>query len=843
MDRGASDVFVRTSLLLTAVAALAAGCASKAGFLRPTSAAPATITDEATGRTWNDCRAAFAASTEDVVVLTFSEGVHRCGAELPLASDFVILRGAGLGRTFLDAGPGGPPRLTTIRPRRQLRVEDLAFGGLTELPTDDAKATLVRVAIATDRPALFGDPRHGVVGSILVAHSLLAAQDALATPPAQPRPLSFQGNERIAVIESLLVDVEQEFERYPAPGSVVLLSEGLEAAFSAHQPGEKERRQASTRPNVPCGHGRNPIVSCASAPAELDPETSPVVAAAEAWRDGAPLAALEPLLRAAARDFTSRFVATLGPAIRQPDVFWFDDALARVVEEEAALAGRDALTVLLRARAEPLVAQCGSADEPPKAVLARARALDRLLPNPTTFAACAEQLAPRRDRLLAACASDWDWDALLAKLDELDGALGQTGDAAAGASCRAKLRARLTGIAAPGPLARAYLARVDEQLALGGKSERAAADLRDLVSALPWIETRSGRSSPASQPPTVLDRLVRRAQVPDAANARKLVEVTPACVLVPTSAGSLQMKAIVQVQLAVEPTTPTPGVERVVAAEVPVEATKNDLPGGTPAGSVNMALVKTCEERTAAAYPVAVTRFVRRELERLAAEGPEAQRAEADVGLLLASLGEEVPPGGRSRRVPMVRSALESVAGELLRDDGMQRLASSAGAGTSLAPLAEPTAALMAEPAPPSWTMADFARAADVLSRAGQVNTDSCAFLLPQIAWRPGEAWVSGAVTLENTPALLRCRPDPKGYELSVWVDGPAEARLAVMKSLAAELGRRLGAPAAQTTRDGPAFEWSGGSGGRLGFLYRTPPAATMLGYVLVPLRSNWNVR
>ena len=78
-----------------AAALCASACASTGRFVRPAVDAGPVITDEATGRTFTDCREAFAAATFDTV-LTFSAGVFPCGPEVTSSAPFLVVRGAGL---------------------------------------------------------------------------------------------------------------------------------------------------------------------------------------------------------------------------------------------------------------------------------------------------------------------------------------------------------------------------------------------------------------------------------------------------------------------------------------------------------------------------------------------------------------------------------------------------------------------------------------------------------------------------------------------------------------------------------------------------------------------------
>lgn len=650
MSQGGSKRLRLVGVLAAALCASA--CASTGRYLRPKVDAGPVITDEATGRTFTDCREAFAAATFDTV-LTFSAGVFPCGPEVTSSAPFLVVRGAGLGKTFLEAGGGEVPTFTVIRPGGFMRVQDIAFGGLTELASVDTRVALVRVAIAGARPVLIGGESAGVLGSVIVAHSILAAGPGASQRTQQPTALAFGGNDRVAVLESVFVDVEQEFETFPSPGSVVLLGEPLVPAFERHEPGARRRPRASIRPNVPCTHPASPRMHCLRAEQLAPDEGGPIDLAAARLSEDAPLASAEPYLREAARGFRERMRTTLGPAIRQPDVFWWTDKHAAVVEEEALLTGRDAMAVFLRARIDHVVSACADEGRPMKATLASALALDRLLRTTTTGEACRAHFRARTEQVLVACSEGWDWAKALADAKGADDALGTQETSAA---CRTQLSTRARA-AATGPLSRAYLSAVSRELGLApldAGPERPTIDA--LVKYLPWVVTKSGRV--AGGDTVLLDRIARAATSPNAGDGRRLIETTPSCRLL-TSSGPRAQGAV---ELAIERPGAKEGPESAVS--LAVESSRSDLPAGLEAGAVNVALVKKCADMQAAAYPFAVRRFVLAELARVAVTDEE-HAADVETALLLSASSVQEASPLAPKRIPALRAAIDESIGIL----------------------------------------------------------------------------------------------------------------------------------------------------------------------------------
>jgi len=817
--------------LIAAAAALSAACGGSGPFRRP-SATGTLVRDEASGRTFSDCRAAFAAATAESV-LVFGEGVFACGPEVQAASDWLVVRGAGAGSTFLDSGADdGRLHPAAIRPGRALVVEDLAFGGLSPLPTAESTAVLVRTAIATDRPALLGDAQSGVVGSVAVVHSVLAAGVSAQSPAdGMPKPIAFAGNGRVAVVESVLLDVEQELERYPAPGSIAIVSPGVETAFARHAPAGERRRDASPLRNVPCGHPKHPLVRCGETPL---PEDGPVAEAARVLAERRPLAEAEGPLRAAAKGFSGRFRTQYAAAIRQPEVFWFDDGHAAIVEAEAeALAadptGKSFAAVRVRAQAAALADRCADASQPMKPALDRARALDRLLPAPEAASACVEKIKARVETLSAACTGALEWAGLLEQLSDADAAL-ETGRASADA-CRAKLRERMGALRARSGLVSAYLREVDRTLALGAPppDNPDPVLLDPVVAGLPYVEVRTGRAIPTSESP-LLDQLVRALQQPGAGDGRRLVETSAPCALGGGGPGG-STRATGAVQLSERLPNASENEEPRVVAGAPVEATVATVGPVPDKGGLGVALTRKCDEAAAAGYGPAVLRYVREELARQSVAGPWSVRAEAELALLMVSLsegGRTVPRGWKPRNLPVVPAALVAVDAVVRRD----KTAAAVAAAPALSAPGAP-----AGPKPPApWTVSDLELNADVLSRGGSADLETCAFLLPHLPWEKAPARVDAAVSMGAVAAKLRCRADPEGFELSLWVEDE-KARAAVLAALVKQLDVQMGASRPGTTARGTGRVWSP-RGGRLGFAQLKAGGDPMLGYILVPLGS-----
>ncbi len=822
----------RLAFALLALGSLACATAATTSFVRPTGG-PGRIVDVATGRAFTDCRTAFAEATGETI-LRFSAGVFDCGPELQVASDNLVVRGAGLGHTFLVDGRAKLGlRLTVLDPGRELRVEDLAFGGLGAQPTQDSEATIVRCAVATARPMLFGTS-DGVQGSVVVIHSVLAKSTRPLLPTdSSPEPIAYDGNEHVALIESVLSDVEQEFERYPAPGSIELLDGAMQAAFAAHEPAAGHRRDPSTLPNVSCGSSADPQLVCLGSPERVTGET-PIARAAKLFVTHAPLEDLEAPLREAGRDFARRFHQTLGNALRQPDVFWFGDSQASLVASESQLSGRAADAQLVRARAPEALRRCADPTSRMRDVLACARALDRLLPHPAIAAACVKDLRPRAVALLDRCRASFDWTGVLQQVADLDSALGDHG--ASVVACKEKLRARALSLARAGPLARAYLGEVDRVLGLGANlGAGAPASLASISQSLPWVVTQAGVSIPLPASPSALDTLVHAALTPGSGDGRQLIDVTPECALVPVSPGSPVQKAVGDVTLAIKYPHAGPHDVPQVVLKLPVQASMDDLPPGTDAGEAGVDLVNACGAKAAQSYPEAVRQYVVQELARKAALGPAG--ADAEVALFLAqgaATGGQVQ--GPPKNVPLVPEALAALADDLSLSPAMAVGTSDQPQG----PAAPPQPASTAK-APPAWSMRKLMRAADLLSRSGQVNLASCAFFLDDVPWQTQPTKISGLVLLDGVPSRLVCRSQGGAFELSVWVDGPTKNRVRILSALERALARRLGVPVSMNTGYGPGVGWAATPTERTAFVFRSvPPRSSMLGYLLVPLGSSW---
>lgn len=825
---------------LLPVVALAAACSAGSIYVRPDSKAPPLITDETTGRTFDDCAKAFGAATTDTV-LTFSAGSFRCGPVLVALPDWLVVRGAGLGHTFLDAGDGS---FSALRPGKYLRVQDLTFGGLGQVNGEETRVEIVRAGVATNRAALFGDKDHPVQGTVVVVHSVLTSHPG-PRPDGDvlPRPLAISGNEKVSVVESVLVDVEQEFERFPAPGSYLFLAEAVRPAFERHEPAAAARSRASSRPNVACGNAKNPFVHCGDQDIESE---DPVALAAVAVGGGAALSSVEAHLRAAAKGFTDRYRTVLDPNVRQVEVKWFDDTYAQLVENEAALSGKEAIGAITTIHAKELVDACGRPDVAMRAALERARAADRLLGTSVTGDACQAAIAPRFEGLATGCDSGWEWEKTLKSADDADQAMGP--EAGQVRACKEKLRTRLGALGTPGGLATVYLREVNRALDLGAAAGSASdrASLDNLVAALPYIVTKSGREVASASPPSIVDRIVKLAQAPNAGDGRKLVEVTDACQLVAVSPGSKEMKAVGRAQLAEELPNAAFDDEPRIVAEVPVEATRDTLPAGISAGAVNVALAKKCDELAVQAYGAAVKRYVVEELQRLAVAGSFKAKVDAEIALFLAlSLPDAKDLRHTARNVPPVAKALQALLADLTRS----ATALGGPVNTAAPQPGQIATSIIADSAfrpPPSWNMEEIGFVADVLSRAGIVDIDTCAFLLPQVPWHTGdkEGTIVGDVLLDEVPVRMRCRPDPRGFELGFFVDGTYDVKAKVIAAFERVLTGRLGTPTEQRTPGGVAAAWPAAARARTGFVYRKPPPNNaMFGYILVPLGSNWRTR
>jgi hypothetical protein len=813
-----------------ALGALAVACATtRSPIVRPSTSVKPTILNEATGQQYEDCRKAFAEATADTV-LTFSAGVFRCGAEIAVTPDWLVVRGAGLGQTYLDASEQGKESadLTAFRVSHVLRVQDLAFGGLLDLTSDDSRAELIRVGMATTRPALIGGPSAQMAGSAIIVHSVLAGSVGKA-PSAQPKPLALIGHERIGLMESVLIDVEQEFERFPAPGVVVLLSKGMQEPFSRHEPGDKSRRDPSKRPNVACGAAKGPAVFCASeGQAPVGPE--PLALIASRLLQGKSLRTQEPALRGLGAGFAARFRKGLGGGLRQPEVFWFDDSSAKLLQDEAGATGPKALAVLAQSRLSTIVELCRHTEKPIRTILETASILDRLMKTPTAEPACREQLKTQANALVSECGHSWDWDRVLAGIANADEALDMKG--ATLTACRAQLSARLPASKVRGPLTDTYVRNLAGQLQLKYDDAGDAQPL-SLVSVLrqmPAVITKSDRPA-FNGNGDLLDRIIATAQMPGAGDGRKLVETTEPCQL-PT--GTAAVRVDTKVSLGeLPPHAKSTDLPRTVM-ELPVEVSKDEIASTTAAGSVNIALVKRCDEKVSAAYRQAVRRYVVQELTRLAQEGTDSGRLEADLVLQMvrAEHPEAVP--SRTRRLPTVAAVLSRLSDDI-RAEPLEIAPVSMGSRHI-----EMDASDEQLPPPPDWSASDFAHAADLLAGAHVVGTAACRSFLPDVPWQDDGAALIGGVVLESAPLRLRCLPGEDRFDLSLDMVGKKLAPK-VLATLQKLLTDKLGASKAQKRDQGPALVWEGTERTRSAVLYKKPSkAGQVVGTIGVPTGSGW---
>jgi len=656
------------SVRLTLVAGFCAlGCATRPGFTRPErSGAALTIRGEGSGREYADCRTAVEqeALSGDVVVLTFGPGVHACGDELALP-DRVILRGAGFGRTFLDAGAG---KLTSLKPGRYLRASDLAFGGTTPQSSGDARVELVRVAGLSSRGALFGGAQ-GLTATVVAVHSVLSAWPTEIVPEdaTLPVPLALRGNDRVVAVESLLFDVEQEFERMPSPGSIVMLSRNVEAAWRDHQPAAKSRNSSGGRANLSCDATGSMRVACQSKEPGV-PGDDALALAGQEFMDGKALATIETHLRWLSVGFGKRFVEKLAPQVRQVELFWYGEAHAVSLESEAA--GTDpgaSLAAVLRAQGLEFVKDCGLEDVAMRGVLAPVKSIDRFLGSTELTDACRAKLQPRLDAIAARCETGTDWERTLADVSDADATLGFGGDVVN--ACRGRLQRRLEAIAAQGPLALSYAHELEAVLSLGAKLPPRPTDLRFDVLAprLPYVLTRSGRTTSVRTPPTVRDRLLRRLQIPGIGDGRRLTETTAPCKVV---AGGGTQRGVGRMQLTEE----HPGgrsEDTKVVVELEHVVTVSDIPPGTPDGAIAVTLAKRCDETITSRYEPALDRFLMEELMRQVAKAPDDLKAEADVAVLVVA----GPDAAGFRWVPVNDKALRALQLELVRNQPALSLA------------------------------------------------------------------------------------------------------------------------------------------------------------------------
>ncbi len=822
-------------------AVLLLSCATANTFTRPVTQAVPTITNELTAQTYTDCAKAIAETTTDTV-LTFSEGVFQCGPTVPTVAGWLVVRGAGMGKTFLQAAPpteaepDAPPQLTALRPAvgSYLRVQDVTFGGLSGVPGDGTHVELVRVAAFTKRPALIGSPDK-VEGSVLVVHSLMVG--TLVTPTDRlPKPLAIAGNEHIAVVESVLKDVEQEFDRYPAPGSIVLLSKGVQDAFSRHEPASKGRRDPSLRPNAVCGAPRNPMVLCASEGQQLKGQ-GPIVDAAKRFQEGQPVGAIEQPLRAAGKDFGERFATGLGSGIRQPDVFWFEEGDAKALEDESQSSGKGALSALVRVRIDDIVKQCNQTNTAMRQSLEKAALVDRLLPAPLAVNSCREALSRRMESLVQDCKTSWDWERVLGGIGNADQALGANG--ATVMTCRNLMAARLPPPASRGSLADAYLREVAASLKLnsplGGTGT--PPNLEAVDASLPWIVTRSDRTITQSTPPNVLDHILYANQKPGAGDGRQLVELTPPCAMVP--GGVPKAGGVVRLGLRAAHAGPTD--EARIVMEIPVETSADEIP--TAGGAQKIAIVKRCEEKAALVYNDAVRQFVQQELERVATTAEDPARIDAEVALQIVRTELKAPQTVRPKnfRAPVVVGALAKVAAVIRRlplDIAVVGVGAVRPDVRAVAALAEG----IVRP-PPDWSPTDFALAADSLARATAADVDACQVQVPDVPWQAvdGGAAQRGAVVFDGQPALVHCKPTPAGFEVSISAEGD-KVRAKVHAAIKKVLTAKLGVPAVQKPAEGGGFVWKGLPTARSGFVLKASTVkGPVLGQVLVPVGSKWN--
>jgi len=834
VSRGVSRSDERRVLFTGVAAALAlSGCAGGYIFTRPSApAAELSIKNEASGKTYSDCRKAFAEANADTV-LTFSAGVFPCGTEVSAATDWLVVRGAGLGHTFLVEDetlvkPPESPHLAALRPRKFLRVEDIAFGGLTALPGEEGRAELIRDAITTTRPALIGGPGAAMEGSALIVHSILAGWGS--SPPASkatPKPLALAGNEKVALIESIALDVEQEFERYPAPGSIVLLSPGVQVPFAKHDPGAASRPDPSGRQNVPCGNVHNPIVACASEGPPPQDATPLATAARNLWAGGK-LAAVEPLLRQAGKGFEKRFEDTLGRGIRQPDVFWFDNPEAQVLEDESQLQGWDAVNALAKGRTAAVVERCGAADQSGASIAAAmttARKIDHLLNPPSAEATCKDRLQARINALVDACKQSWDWAQVLTGVDSVDIALASGHEQSN--ACKKVLISRLPDPATRGQVVDAYVRALGKTLQLGLPSSggEPIPSVAPAVKVMPWILTRAGRALPPAASPGVLDHIIKAAQSPEGGDGRKLIEITGPCI--PAGSGK-SVRATTTVRLGELLANAKTGQEPHIVVEIPVTATGDDLKANYE-GSRDAALIARCEEKTAAVYDAAIRDFVVHELEQ-AVDANTDRTGDLQVLLQLVRLEQPEPKQSKASMVPWIPSALAQVADAIKR----QSMDLPPGGG-----LSRDDSPLLLRP-PPDWAITDFVLAVDQLARSGTPTLEGCTLAMPDVPWARQKDMVVGPVQLQGQSTLIHCAVKGSDYELSAWPDKTAKINPVYVDTILKGLVPHMNWPKAKATPKGETMTWPPAATARSGAIYTHAKAGSELLELLVPMGSKW---
>jgi hypothetical protein len=802
------------------------GCAAGSPFVRPSVSSKQSIVNEATGQKYTDCRKAVAEATTDTI-LTFSEGSFRCGAELVLSPEWIVLRGAGMEKTFLDATEPNakvPGDLTALRVSRSVRVQDLTFGGLTDLDSKDARAELLRVGLATNRAAIVGGPAAKMEGSAVIVHSLISGWMTVAGP--QPKPIALNGNEKVALIECVITDVEQEFERYPAPGSIVLLSKGVEGPFAKHEPAAKSRRDPSKRANVACGNAKNPVTLC-DAQGQKPSGADAISAAARSMQSGDGIEKIALALRRAGKGFGDRF-KSLGGGIRQPEAYWFDDRSAKGVEAESALSGAESMKLIAQSRQDVLLERCAKTDRPIQTILDNVATMDRLTKNQSTEM-CQQKLKAQVDGLVAECGRTWDWEKVLANVTNTDAALGLKGEAAK--SCRAKFAERLPAVSLRGPLADVYVRAVADALQL--KVEAAGRDsqlsMKAIVSQLPNVVTKSDRPSFDGAGADTLDRIITAAQAPGAGDGRKLVETTEPCKL---PNGNASVRATTQFALGDLPARARSSDTPRTVLELPVEATKDELGGAV--GSWNVALVRRCDEKAAATYRAGVRKYVVQELTRLAQEGDEKSRLDAEVVLQMIRVEKPAEVTLRSRALPTFPAVLTKLASGLSRDP------------IEVAPVAASTRRIEVEqaetvlPPPPDWSTEDLIRAADVLAGATVASVAACKSLLPDVPWQTDGAGVSGSIVFESVSLTARCLASGNNYELSL-VTPAKKVAPKIVTNLQTALTDRLGTSKAEKRADGASLVWPGEGQTRRGVLLKQPnKAGQVVTSIVVPIGSQW---
>jgi hypothetical protein len=829
----ARPVDVHRFIRFVVVWALAStGCATGYPFQRPVGTAKPVVRNEVTGKTYEDCRAAFAEATSDTV-LTFSDGFFACGPDVAAATGWLVLRGAGLGHTYLEYGdpitdPPKPLRLTAIRPGRYLRVEDLAFGGLTELPGEDGRVELVRAAVASERPALFGGPDAHMEGSAVVVHSVLLGWTGKRPPSdGAPKPIAIGGTERIAILESIAYDVEQEFERFPAPGSIVLLSDGVQTQFVAHQPVAKIRPDPSPRQNVPCGNTHNPAVVCASESQSVAHDTALGRAARALW-SGSALSAIEPALKDEAKGFADRFGRSLGAGIRQPDAYWFDDTAARTVEDEAAASTKDGLVILARPRTAAVVAACGRPDQTADSIAAAmntARTIDHLLAGTTVENACRDALKNRIAGLLTDCKQSWDWAQVLNGVSTVDAALGsgsqQTDE------CRKELLTRLPPSSERGVLLESYLREVDRMLKLGMPASGAAPipSLAGVSKALPWIRLRAVRTLKPGPAPTIMDRLIHAAQAEGAGDGRELVELTPPCSL---SVATVGTRASTTLQLGELPKNAHTGQTPQGVIEIPVLATQDDLVGKNFEGSPTSAILSLCEQKTNQAFDAAVRRYFEEELQRLLATTSGVLHSDIDVTLELIHQEMKDAPLFKDQPLPRVVAAMAKV-GDNIRSQPLDAAQVTT----------RPEEAPLLLRAPPDWTFSDYELAADQLARAASATLDACELAMPDVPWhRDREGNVRGQVVIDGFPMSVRCQPKEQQFELSVRTEAAVAPK--ELDTMMRALNTHLGWWKPQKMAGMDAWVWAARPGGRSAVMFPHGKLGNELAVIVVPIGSAW---